>query len=170
MAQPRFYGSKASKQSPHMVYNWSMSETKNIQWCPNCVHFYRVRSYENSLNLSKEMISDEYIPCKIFSKTRPTWERHFSSEGVNRYLFPKDCPVFEQSEKPHKIGPHPLQVLIGLVVMIALFAGAIFILRGFDWLESKMAYHGFVLDVRFLVFILLMVGSGVSAIISRKRK
>lgn len=66
-------------------------DAKKIQWCKTCKHFNKVKNYENALWLSKVMIRDSEIPCKILHDTRPVWTKYFDLEIGQRTLYPKNC-------------------------------------------------------------------------------
>jgi hypothetical protein len=71
-------------------------DVSKIKWCLTCVHFKKVRKYEDELHLSLEMLPNNKIPCKIYNKTKELWEEYFNGNLDDRYLYPKTCERWEK--------------------------------------------------------------------------
>ena len=76
------------------------TDTKNIQWCKNCVHYRKSKLYEDSLSGSwgaDEMPRSDELPCKIVTEAMETWVEHYETERGQRTLYPKNCTEFEKA-------------------------------------------------------------------------
>lgn len=76
------------------------NDTKNIQWCKNCIHYKKSKVYEDSLSGSwgaDEMPRSDELPCKIVPEAMETWVEHYETERGQRTLYPKNCAEFEKA-------------------------------------------------------------------------
>lgn len=70
-------------------------DRSKIQWCKNCVHFRKVRKWEDSragLWAALEAPQPDLLPCGISEETAEVWREYFSIPCAERAMYPKDCP------------------------------------------------------------------------------
>jgi hypothetical protein len=68
-------------------------DTKNLQWCKTCKYFRKIKDWEFKNHYSKEMLSEDKIPCQIFTKTKDVWLKFFNTPEMEKTLYPKNyCP------------------------------------------------------------------------------
>lgn len=67
-----------------------------IVWCKNCVHFKKVKNWENGLSKVESIENVDSVPCEIYEKTKLIWDEHFDKPVSQRYLYPKNCPSFQK--------------------------------------------------------------------------
>jgi len=70
--------------------------SKSLHWCKTCIHFRKIRNWENKKWQSKEIPSSSDIPCKISNKTNRVWSDYFNLGWENRAIYPKECSSWEK--------------------------------------------------------------------------
>jgi hypothetical protein len=63
-----------------------------IAWCKNCIHFHKIRGWEDTLWRMQTIPADSRLPCQIADQTREVWLSYASLDTSQRTLYPKDCP------------------------------------------------------------------------------
>lgn len=76
-------------------------DRSKIEWCQNCVHFRKVRKWEDSNDglwtLPTAPPSDS-IPCRIVPETSGVWQDYFALPREQRTMYPKDCPKLQMKK------------------------------------------------------------------------
>jgi hypothetical protein len=73
-------------------------DRSKIEWCKNCVHFRKIRKWEDSFDgLWKlpEAPDADSLPCQIVAQTADLWEGYFNLPHEKRAMYPKECPKFQ---------------------------------------------------------------------------
>ena len=70
-------------------------DRSKIEWCKNCVHFRKIRNWEDShdgLWTLSEAPQLDLLPCGIAAQTSIVWQDYFAQGREQRTLYPKNCP------------------------------------------------------------------------------
>jgi len=65
-------------------------DPKNLKWCKTCKNYRKRKDWEFKLHYSKELLSEDKIPCRIFLQTKEVWERYFATPEGEKTLYPKN--------------------------------------------------------------------------------
>ncbi|MEX2578422.1 MAG: hypothetical protein WD342_05125 [Verrucomicrobiales bacterium] len=66
-------------------------DRSKIEWCKNCIHFRRIRGWEDNLWQLEALPTDGRLPCKIFDQTTEVWQSYASLDPKQRTMYPKQC-------------------------------------------------------------------------------
>jgi hypothetical protein len=75
-------------------------ETKDIQWCKNCVHYRTSARYEDVIRGSwtaEPMPRVTELPCDIADKALDVWKTYFLRDPKSRALYPMTALIFNGS-------------------------------------------------------------------------
>jgi hypothetical protein len=67
-------------------------DRSKIAWCKNCIHFRKIRGWEDTLWRMQTIPADSRLPCQIADQTRDVWQAYANLDSGQRTLYPKDCP------------------------------------------------------------------------------
>lgn len=67
-------------------------DRSKIAWCKNCIHFRKIRGWEDTLWRLQTIPPDSRLPCQISDQTVEVWRSFASIDPSQRTLYPKDCP------------------------------------------------------------------------------
>lgn len=67
-------------------------DRSKIEWCKNCIHFRRIRGWEDRLWQLETIPADAQLPCKISAQTAEVWQEYARLDPSERTMYPKQCP------------------------------------------------------------------------------
>ena len=75
-------------------------DVTEIRYCKNCRYYRHSPEYENIIDglwRAESLPPLNALPCKIVEKSVPVWEEYFEMTMNSRAMFPRMCPLFEET-------------------------------------------------------------------------
>jgi hypothetical protein len=67
-------------------------DRSKIEWCKNCIHFRKIRGWEDRQWQLETIPDDSRLPCKISGQTTKVWHEYAKIAPSQRTMYPKQCP------------------------------------------------------------------------------